>query len=127
MRAALEAAQPYKGGDATKLPILESLNNCDKHRFPPLLAAVGQVLRLDIGTFTGSSFEGPFMGPLKDGAVVVRFTPAPYSNVDMDLRVRFDVAFGGGYPGYGAYVVSFLSDTLSFIRDEIVPSLRAFL
>ncbi len=127
MRTALEAAQPYNGGDAANLPILENLHDCDKHRFPPLLAAVGEVLELHIGTFTGSALQGPLMGPLEHNAVVVRFTPDPLTEVDMNLRIRFDVAFGSGYPGDGRNVISFLTTTLDYIGASILPALTPFL
>jgi len=127
MRTALESAQAYEGGDAVNLPVLQDLNDCDKHRFPPLLAAIGQVVSLNIGTFSGSSFAGPRMGPLEDGASVLSFTPAPDAIVDMELNVLFAVAFGSDYPGHGAYVGPFLETTLGYIRDTILPSLAAFL
>ncbi len=127
MRAALEAAQPYNGGNGANLPILQDLHDCDKHRFPPLLAAVGGVESLHIGTFSGSSFVGPYMGPLEHGAVVLRFTPDPMAEVDMDLRVRFDVAFGSGYPGGARHVIPFLTTTLAHIGTGILPPLTQFL
>jgi hypothetical protein len=45
----------------------------------------------------------------------------------MKLYMPFDVAFGNGYPGHGAYVLPFLRTTRDFIRGEIVPSLDTFL
>jgi hypothetical protein len=63
MRTALEVAQPYNGGDAANLAILRDLHDCDKHRFPPLIAAVGEATSLNIETFAGSSLMGPCFGP----------------------------------------------------------------
>jgi hypothetical protein len=127
LRTALEDAQPYAGGHGADFPTLTNLNDCDKHRFAPLLAAVAEVRSLNIGTFHGSSFVGPLLGGHEDGAVIVKFIPAPNTEVDMELRVGYDVAFGPGYPGNGAYVVSYLRGTLDYIRDTLVPSLAAFL
>ena len=127
MGTALYNAQPCHGGDATNLGILEDLNNCDKHRFPPLLVAVAQVLEMNVGTFSGSGFHGPHLGPHEHGAIVAGFTPDPHAEVDMDLRVRFDVAFGLGYPGEGAQVAPFLTNTLRYIRETLVPAFEPFL
>lgn len=127
MRTALEIAQPYYGGNTPNLTMLRDLHDCDKHRFPPLLAAVGEATQVNIESFTGSGFQGPFLGPLKDGAIILSFTPTPNAIVNMDVRARFDVAFGPGYPGDSAYVLPYLRHILAYIRDTLIPSLTTFL
>lgn len=128
MYAALEGLQPYQGGNRELLGALHTLDNLDKHRFPPLVAGVGRVETMNIGHFEGSHFAGPRFGALENEAEVVSYTPAPNSKVDMDLQFQGVIAFDkSSTVAPGQPVIDLLSATRNLIRDEVFPALEPFL
>ena len=128
MYAALEGFQPYKGGQAESLGILHGLDNLDKHRFPPLVAGAGQVGSVNIGQLHVSHFIGPRLGALEDRAVILEFIPVPDSEMAMQLHFKGVIAFDqGSTSAPGQPVLGVLYAMRNFIRDEIFPTLEAFL
>jgi hypothetical protein len=128
MDAALESFQPYNGGQAELLGVLHSLDNLDKHRFPPLVAGVARVESFNIGHFEGSHFAGPRFGALEDNAPVVEFTPTPGSEMNMQLQFQSVIAFDDSSTvAPGQPVIELLAAIRNLIRDGVFPMLEAFL
>jgi hypothetical protein len=125
--AALQAVQPHPGRDQ-HLWVLHELDNIDKHRFLPVVAGVATGNRFHIGTFTGSHFQGPRLGPLEPETPVVEYIPAPDAEVDMDLEFSGAIALARtSAVAPGEFVLPLLSGIRIFILREVFPPLEAFL
>lgn len=129
MRAALDKAQPHNGGNAKLLAALHELDNFDKHRFPPLVTVGAVVSDVNIAELHAEWVTGPVVGPVEDGAEIMRWKPKPGTHyVDVKFRCTNHVAFGKTTPavkGREPHVV--LRDVRDHIRTEVVPSFATFL
>ena len=123
----LEGAQPYSGGDGVLLPILEDLDNYDKHRYPPVMTVGGLVPSFNIGVLHARSFSGPHLGPVKPDTEIMRFVPVEDAPMQMDFPTAYHVAFAEGKPGQGQPILPLLSATRDFIRSRIAEPLDAYL
>jgi hypothetical protein len=128
MRAALERAQPYSGGDAKLLAILRELDDLDKHRFPPLVTVGGFISEVDIAQLPAEWVVGPKVGPIENGAEIMRWGLKPgTSYVDMKFRCTNHVAFGKPSPAEGREPHVLLRETREYIRKDVIPSFAPFL
>ncbi len=128
MRAALERAQPHAGGRAKLLAVLHDLDILDKHRFPPLVTVGAIVSDVDIRLLPAEWVDGPRIGPVEDGAEIIRWKLKPGTHeVDMQFRCVNQIAFGKPSPAEGINPLDFLQDTREYIRTEIVSSFAQFL
>jgi hypothetical protein len=149
---AIDAVQPYKGGNTDKsdtLWRLEKMNNIDKHR---LLIAIGSQYRsVDIGGDFARAYEkglaeaspeirGMFapeepkmaiflkpadrMWPLKAGDQL--FIDAPDAEVDENRQFRFEVAFGEPKIVEGEPIIETLQQMADLV-DSLIVSFLPFL
>ena len=125
-QAIIEGLQPYHGGDHTLLNTLQTLDNFDKHRYPPVVVPIGVMQSARIGHLSVTSMQGPVLGRVKDGAVVMRFTPTPGSVVDMGLQMGIGVTFADGPPGKGEPVLDVMTAIRDYIRDQVLPPLVSY-
>ncbi len=133
-RATIERLQPYhrRKNPRTKLLwILEELANVDKHRLLPVTAMAlrGTQYRLGVtgGPFTLHQIE-TFVRPLKDNAMVARFTVdlGPEGHMHVDANTVLDVVFDKGIEAKSARglgVVATLNEISDFIANEVMPAL----
>jgi hypothetical protein len=130
LRTVIQKLQPFsrrKNSSEEPLAVLDELWNTDKHRHLHLthvLAALD-----DVGTLV-TSFSQPELAL----RVVKKYTPRPLKgrtkigslenigqhtyispDVEVDLRVAFDVAFAQGPPAYGGGVI----ETLKRLHDTV--------
>ena len=126
---ALEQLQPYHGGDRKLLGALHALDNLDKHRFPPLVAGIGEVRRFNIGYLSASGgLQAPMLGAIEDGQPILQYVPTPGSEQKFDWEVAYSVAFDRRFPPTGGQVVvPFLATIRHFIRDQVLTPLEAYL
>jgi hypothetical protein len=123
----LERLQPYNGGETEALAILHRLDNTDKHRFPPIVAGIGNIPRFNIGHLSVSQIEGPRVGAIEHGAPVIEFTPMPGSPVNMDFQFAPSIAFDKRSPvAAGQPVLPVLDGILGLIARSL-PEFEAIL
>ncbi len=100
--AAIEAVQPYNGGDW--LEFLQAFSNEEKHRLVPLLSYQGTTRRINAG---GTEAEAKALGGFR----------MPGDDVSMYYPAPVDVTFPGGAP---------VKETLEKIVSETRQLLEAF-
>ena len=130
-RARIERLQPFCCGEATAtrhpLWVLHELDNVDKHRSLNIVGAAMSVSHLEfVGLGSGHvELRHQSTGPFQDGAEMARFLIPPefHTQVEVNDRYRFDVAFDKGPPAYGGRVIA----TLTAIYAMVGCTLRAFL
>lgn len=127
MRAILEALQPYKGANGARLGTLRDLDDHDKHRLPPVLVSVGSTPTFNIGELNVNSLTGPRLGPLEDGAEVLRFGLVPDTNMNMSFEFTHGVAFARESPGRGEDVVKLLWAIRETVLYAVIRPLDPFL
>jgi len=126
--ATLEGLQPYHGGDRQLLGVLHHLDNTDKHRFPPIVAAVTNVSGFRIAQAQVSFLQGPRVGPLEDDTPVIEYAPMPDTEVSMQLDYEPGIAFGKGSPvAAGQLVGPLLTSIRFYVLREVIEPLEAFL
>lgn len=125
MRTALQAAQPYEGGNAKLLGLLRDLDNFAKHRFPPIITVGGVVSDIDIKQLSGRWIREPRLGPVEDGTEIMRFIPEPDSYMDMGFRCVNQVAFAKGDPGQGNDPLHVLWMIRQYLYTDLIPSFEA--
>ena len=126
--AALEGLQPYHGGGLEVLGALDRLDKLDKHRFPPVVAGVGEVPSFHIGQLSVSYMQGPRVGAVKDGAPILEYVPQPGTDMNMDFEFIPAIAFDERSPvAAGQSVAPFLDSILSVISARVFPTLEPFL
>ena len=124
----LEKLQPYHGGDRELMGILHALDNLDKHRFPPLVAGVGEVRKFGIKNATGSNFQVPMLGAIEDGKPIMSYIPKAGFKQDLEWDIDFSIAFDRrSTVAPGGLVMPLLAATRLFIRDQVFAPLEAFL
>ena len=135
-QATIERLQPYhrrKNPNARSLWVLEELANIDKHRLvhPTATALTGTEYRL---TPTGGLLlvrrQETFFGPLKENAMVSRFTVSasvpPFTHVDVEADTVLDVIFdkrSEAKSARGLPVAATLDGIMGFVADEVMPAL----
>ncbi len=132
LQALFEWAQPYKRGNKLLL-ILQNLNNVDKHRLIPILAATAsfQSIRFPAEVFQRTDEPAKIIVPenqrIEDRAELIRI-PLPESmpeeNVNVDVQLRFDMVFGD-IPTIAKGLN--VGETLTKIRDEVNSILSHFI
>jgi hypothetical protein len=126
--AAIEGLQPYHGGKNDALALIHDLDNLDKHRFPPLVAGVGEIGSVHIGHFHGQITKQIRIGPVEHGAALFAGIPDPGSHVQMETEFRPSIAFGNSSSiRLGEPVYPLLYDALAFVQNTAFPALEPFL
>ena len=124
---ALEGMQPYKGGDWEILRILHGLDNVDKHRFVPVVAAVGHVPQLRVGEMSGSEMTLS-VGPVEDQKPFLEFIPQEGAKQHFEWDFIPSIAFDKGSPVAGGELIApLLGRIRNLIRDEVFPPLERYL
>lgn len=125
--AFIEGLQPYNGGNGEWLAVLHGLDNMDKHRFPPVVAGIGQVGQFNIGTLSVSQLVGPRLGPIEHGTPVIEFTPLPGSPVDMNFNLTPSIAFDKGSPVASAQPVFPVLANILALTQNIIAEVEALM
>ncbi len=127
--AVLDGAQPYNGGTSELLRLLHDLDRVDKHRFPPLVTCIGDILSESWGWLGMTEYDVASFGiaarGFKDDAEVGRV--ADGNQVQMHFEYSIDVAFDEGFPGDSVRVRSGLNAIHEYVVTCIVDPLRPFL
>jgi hypothetical protein len=142
MYAAIEGFQIDAGSDGVLLDILHTLDNGDKHRFPPLIAGMAQSVQLGGGfSAAGNVNIGDAIyaqhveagtievGPFDDGKVIARADEISVKG-DMDVHVRpaASIAFAKTYDAApGELVLPLLKAVHDTITDRLFLAMEQFL
>lgn len=122
LRAAIERAQPYNGGNAPVLAVLRDLDNFAKHRFPPVVTIGGVVSDVKIDQLDATWIKEPVVGPVEDGTEIMRFVAVPGSYMSMKFRCENQIAFSQGKPGVGNDPLLFLWTVRQYLYTDLIPS-----
>jgi hypothetical protein len=125
--AIIERTQPYHGGMAEQLLVLDALWNIDKHKFlMPLFftldEALGPVFRANEDANIVGQIKYTDTGWHEDGAklvVVPLEVVGPNPKVDMDGDFPLDITFGRG----GA-AIDILKTMIFFIHVDVLPPIE---
>lgn len=128
----IEGLQPHKCRDYRLDPLwqLHEAARIDRHRLLHVTIAILQGLQLRPGNYSIRQLLLGELGPdLENGAYLGGawlFPKDPSLPMNVQLATEFEVAFKEG-PGAGRPVVAFLTDCLSYLRDQVVAPLAKFL
>jgi hypothetical protein len=124
---ALEGIQPYKGPNGGTLLILHGLDNVDKHRFVPVVAAVGHIPKVEVGRIVGAGLTIQ-LGPIEDEEPFLEFIPEEGADQHFQWTFTPSIAFDRESPVAGGKLIPpLLRKIRNLIRDEIFPTFEAFL
>ncbi len=124
---ALEQLQPYPGRDQ-HLWVIHELDNLDKHRFPPVVAAIASVPHFYIGTLEVNYLSAPRTGPLEDGEPIIEYIPIADSKEDFRFRAEMTIGFGEGTPVVqGGFVNHIVANVRSYVLRRVFPAVEPFL
>jgi len=137
MYAAVEGFQTDAGSDGALLGVLHGLDNWDKHRFPPLVAGLGETIDLQGLDASGGviipgvlhamqvTSEGMIrLGAYEDGKLIVQAG----SEMNVNVRPTASIAFAKTYDiAPGELVLPLLEAISDTIVDRVFPTMEKFL
>lgn len=127
LRAILQSAQPFNGGEAQRLSVLLDLDDTGKHRFLPVSLALGgkpEAITDGVARPATAVHDAP---TAEEGAEILRFSSAEEVQMNMGWSYTHDIVFGQGTPLEGEMPMEWVQQTRAFILGRIVRPIEALL